>query len=104
MIRVYCDVCSAEVTGPAKSPQPQFDIPVDWPRNANAGDQIKVRLIRSLDGVWNGGDLCGTCLAKVLRHIVAQLEPPTPPALVRPTPSTVAALSGRRPAAQVAVR
>jgi len=56
MIQRYCDNCGALMN----SEEGRATLTRKWGR-------IKVDIYRSMDGCWNGGDVCHKCILKVIR-------------------------------------
>lgn len=84
-VRYYCDVCNGDV----EDPDPQRQFFVDLRRTPTPADffdkkqptieRVGIRLLRSIDGIWNGGHICDTCLSRALATIVQLLSPPPAP-------------------------
>lgn len=54
-----CDVCNKTIANPET--QPVFE------KKQDAGKpKVQVRLQRSVDGRWNGGQVCDDCLVEIV--------------------------------------
>jgi len=53
MIRYFCDICRAEI----EKPERQIE---------GAHGRLKLRVIRALDGTWNGGQVCRDCVVNAV--------------------------------------
>ena len=54
MIRFFCDVCGAEITGSASG------------RLIGRLGRLTVEVMSAIDGVWNGGQVCADCMKKAV--------------------------------------
>lgn len=53
MIRVFCDVCEAELDSTAN-------------RSVFERDNVRVEVIVAIDGTWNGGHICVPCIKRTV--------------------------------------
>ncbi len=59
MIKRYCDVCGEELKRNVVSKR-------YMPQLTEAGVTVKAEVMVSVNHVWNSGDVCLTCLLRVL--------------------------------------
>lgn len=74
-VRFFCDLCTCEVKGKTRSSQPVVEaLLVPKPGMLGEIKKVGVRIIRSINGTWNGGVICGKCMAAALRRVADELE------------------------------
>lgn len=71
-IKRFCDICGLEAG--ERSMQEEFQTKIHYSNDDSSGMEIVgIKLTRSLNGAWNGGDICNNCLAKALEACAAVL-------------------------------
>lgn len=76
MIRYICDVCHKEKKDTVNV-QPVFEtslIGKAIPGVVAIPEKVRIRIMRSVRGTWNGGVLCDKCLVKALQSVINQLN------------------------------
>lgn len=56
MIKVFCDVCEKDITNYSNS------------RMIGKNGRVTVEVITAVDGVWNGGHVCESCIEGALSY------------------------------------
>lgn len=64
-----CDLCKNEMA--AQDQQPEVKALV---QTKDGEHEVGLRIIRSVNRLWNGGDICGNCMAQALRNMAIQME------------------------------
>lgn len=76
MIRYFCDVCTNEVEDPEKQREFGTTVFLDpAPEDHTASRHVGIKIMRSIDGAWNAGHLCNSCLRASLKQVRQFLAP-----------------------------
>jgi hypothetical protein len=57
-VKYICDTCNTEVPDPVTQPEVELKF---------HGVRLNIRITRAIDGTWNGGIVCVTCLREALQ-------------------------------------
>lgn len=76
MILRYCDGCGAEIIQPRDiatklefvASRREKALADEWPHN-----NLTVSTLRAVSGTWNGGDVCESCIRRVVHDSLARV-------------------------------
>jgi hypothetical protein len=63
MIKRYCDACGEEMTDTRVTGVFGWTV-----RNEDTRVELKAKVITAVDGTWNGGHLCTSCIRDIVQH------------------------------------
>lgn len=74
-VRFFCDVCTNEVEDPGSQREFRTIVTLaDPPEGHTASRQVGVKIVRSIDGAWNAGHICNSCLRQAIKTVADRLK------------------------------
>ena len=64
MTRKYCDSCRREMSAKESGRLAQNGIVLPY-----SPHKLGVEIIHCFDGIWNGGDICWTCIREIVKEM-----------------------------------